>query len=334
MKPSVLTEVLVKAFENRQNLLITGAPGIGKSDIVNQSVTQAGGELIISHPVCSDPTDFKGYPFPVDNTHADFLPFGDLLKLMEAESLTIMLLEDLGQAKPGTQASLMQLILGGQINGKSINKDHVVFVGATNRAEDLAGVSHVLEPVKSRFIIVELDVDVDDWCKWGLDKDNGVPSELVAFIRFRPELLHQFKPSREIKNSPCPRSVAKCGEIMNANYPEETFHELFTGACGEGFATEFMAFLKIFRNLPDPLYVISHPDKVDIPEEPATLYALTGAVASKATEKNFDNIVEFANRLPDEFNVRLVIDSLNHNRDLSRTRPFIDWSVQHQDVTV
>ena len=37
MKPSVLREVLVKAFESRQNILITGAPGIGKSDIVNQS---------------------------------------------------------------------------------------------------------------------------------------------------------------------------------------------------------------------------------------------------------------------------------------------------------
>jgi midasin (ATPase involved in ribosome maturation) len=84
MKPSVLQEALVRAFESRQNILITGAPGIGKSDIVNQSVTQAGGDLILSHPVCSDPTDFKGYPFPVENSHADFLPFSDLLKLMDA----------------------------------------------------------------------------------------------------------------------------------------------------------------------------------------------------------------------------------------------------------
>ena len=53
MKPTVLQEVLVRAFESRQNILITGAPGIGKSDIVNQSVTQAGGDLILSYPVCS-----------------------------------------------------------------------------------------------------------------------------------------------------------------------------------------------------------------------------------------------------------------------------------------
>jgi len=335
MKPSVLRDVLVNAFQNRQSILITGAPGIGKSDLTHQAAREANGNLILSHPVCSDPTDFKGYPFPVKGEgYADFLPFGDLLALIQADGLTIMFFDDLGQARPATQASLMQLILGGRINGKTINRDQVVFVGATNRAEDLAGVSHILEPVKSRFIIVEMDVDLDDWCRWALDKKNGIPAELVAFIRFRPELLHQFQPSREIKNSPCPRSVAKCGQIMTAGYPEDTWHELFTGCCGEGFATELMGFLKIFRSLPDPGYVISQPDKVDIPDDPATLYALTGSVAAQANEENFDNVVKFADRLPDEFNVRLVIDSLSRNRDLSQTRPFIEWSVDHQDVTV
>ena len=147
MKPIVLKEVLIKAFQGRRKVLITGPPGIGKSDVTYQASVAAKGDLVLSHPVCSDPTDFKGFPFPVENTHADFLPFGDLLKLMEATGLTIMFLDDLGQARPATQAALMQLILGGQINGKVINKEYVVFVGATNRAEDLAGVRNILEPV-------------------------------------------------------------------------------------------------------------------------------------------------------------------------------------------
>ena len=37
MKPSVLKEVLVKAFQNRQKILITEVPGIGKSDITCQA---------------------------------------------------------------------------------------------------------------------------------------------------------------------------------------------------------------------------------------------------------------------------------------------------------
>lgn len=194
MRPSVLKEVLVRAFQCRENILITGAPGIGKSDLTQQAAEEAKARLIVSHPVVSDPTDFKGYPFAVGNTHADFLPFGDLLALMKAESLTVMFFDDLGTARPAVQASLMQLILGGRINGHKIRKEHVVFVGATNRAEDLAGVNSILEPVKSRFLILELDVDLDDWCTWAIR--NGTPAELIAFVRFRPELFHQFKPTR------------------------------------------------------------------------------------------------------------------------------------------
>ena len=255
VKPSVLKEVLVKAFQSRHNVLVTGAPGIGKSDLTAQAADEAKARLLVSHPVVSDPTDFKGYPFPVaDKKYADFLPFGDLLALMKAESLTVMFFDDLGQARPAVQASLMQLVLGGRINGHTISKEHVVFVGATNRAEDLAGVQSILEPVKSRFIIVELDVDLDDWCKWAIE--SHIPAQLTAFIRWRPELLHQFTPSREIKNSPSPRSVAKVAGIMTGGYPEPTWHELFTGCCGEGFATEFLAFLKIYNSLPDPAYVV------------------------------------------------------------------------------
>lgn len=332
MKPSVLKGVLVKAFQNRHSILITGAPGIGKSDLTQEAAEEAKARLIVSHPVVSDPTDFKGYPFAVGKTHADFLPFGDLLKLINAtEGLTVMFFDDLGQARPAVQASLMQLVLGGRINGHRIGKD-VVFVAATNRATDLAGVQSILEPVKSRFLILELDVDLEDWTKWAIQ--NGIPSELVAFIRFRPELLHQFQPSREVKNSPCPRSVSKCGEVMKAGYPEETFHELFTGCCGEAFSTELMAFLKIFRSLPDTAYVISHPEQVKIPQDPATLYALTGALAAKANAENFDSVVRFSNRLPDEFNVRLVTDALAHSPDLKSTRPFQQWFLQHQAVII
>ena len=334
MKPSVLKEILVKAFQSRHPVLITGAPGIGKSDITAQAAEEAKADLILSHPVVSDPTDYKGFPFAVDSEHAEFLPFGDLRSLMTAKKSTVFFLDDLGQARPAVQASLMQLVLGGRVNGHYINKEKVSFVAATNRPEDLAGVQSILEPVKSRFILVDLQVDVDDFCRWALDKGNSIPPEVVAFIRFRPELLHSFTPSREIKNSPCPRAVAKCGSIMTAGYPEETWFEMFGGCCGEGFSTEFIAFLKIFRSLPDPKYAIAHPNKVDIPDDPATLYAFTGAVAAQATDRNFNGIVILANRLPDEFNVRLVTDALLRDKSLTKTQPFRDWFVDHQDVII
>jgi hypothetical protein len=59
-------------------VLIKGAPGTGKTDIVTSACCKAGVELIISHPVGVDePIDYKGLPALRDG-HAEFLPFGAL----------------------------------------------------------------------------------------------------------------------------------------------------------------------------------------------------------------------------------------------------------------
>ncbi len=75
---------------------------------------------------------------------------------MTATKLTACFIDDLGQATPAVQAAAMQLILARTLNGHRVS-DHVVFIAATNRRTDRAGVSGILEPVKSRFAtLVEL----------------------------------------------------------------------------------------------------------------------------------------------------------------------------------
>ena len=76
MKATKLIKVLAKAIEAGEPVLIKGAPGIGKSDIVKQACKLVGAKLIVAHPVVSDPTDFKGMPAIVDGV-ATFLPFGE-----------------------------------------------------------------------------------------------------------------------------------------------------------------------------------------------------------------------------------------------------------------
>src|SRR5512146_1594126 len=149
--PSQLQELLSAAIPAREPVLVTGAPGVGKSDIVSQAATAAGAELILSRPAVSDPTDFKGLPWPdKDANSANFLPFGDFHRALNAAVPTVWFLDDLGQSSPAVQAAAMQLLLARRVNGH-ILPDTVTFVAATNRRTDRAGVSGILEPVKSRF---------------------------------------------------------------------------------------------------------------------------------------------------------------------------------------
>ena len=58
MNPSALKELLKLAIQHRKSVLIKARPGVGKSDIVAQTCAELGVDLIISHPVVSDPTDY------------------------------------------------------------------------------------------------------------------------------------------------------------------------------------------------------------------------------------------------------------------------------------
>jgi len=333
MRAKQLKETIKFSIKNKYPLLIKGAPGIGKTDIVAQACRETNTELIISHPVVSDPTDFKGLPFPnKEGTAAKFLPFGDLLKLITADKQTVFFLDDLGQASASVQAAAMQLLLARRINGHKVS-DHVIFLAATNRRQDRAAVQGILEPVKSRFsAILELEVNIDDWVEWAID--NKVPTELIAFIRFRPNLLHDFKPTADIINTPNPRTVAAVGMMMNAGLPKDTEYEMISGAAGEGLAVELLSFLKVYRDLPDIDKLIADPMSADVPDEPSTLFAVCGALSAKANKKNFGNIIKFTDRLPGEFQVLLIKDAIKRNKSLANTKEFSTWAVKHADVVL
>lgn len=324
MKPSELCTLLAKTIAARLPVLITGAPGIGKSDIVTHAAIEAGADLILSHPAVADPTDVKGLPWIV-NGAATFLPFGELDRALHADKPTVWFLDDLGQASPAVQASYMQLLLARRVNGHVLS-DHIVFVAATNRRTDRAGVSGILEPVKSRFgSIVELETNLDEWCTWAIQHD--LPPELIAFLRFQPDLLCKFSASADLTNSPVPRTWAHVARILSFDLPQSIRSAAIAGAVGEGAAVEFNAFLRLYSELPNVDQILINPDSVAVPEAPATLYALSSALAHRTTEQNFGRVARFVDRMVTsghgEFGVLLVRDAMNRQPKIVQTTAFV-----------
>jgi hypothetical protein len=334
MRPAQLRKFLAATIDARLPVLITGAPGIGKSDIVTQAAQEAKADIIISHPVVADPTDAKGLPWPEKSgERASFLPFGELADALEAKKPTVWFLDDLGQASPAVQASFMQLILARRINGHAL-PDHVTFVAATNRRTDRAGVQGILEPVKSRFAsIVELEPNLDDWLDWALT--SGQPSELMAYLRFRPINLHAFNPTQDLKNSPCPRTWAYAGKFVNMGLDRDIELAAIQGAVGEGAAAEFVGFLQVCRELPSFDGILLDPDKAKIPcTNPAAMFATATGLADRTTVQNFPRVVQYAERMHShrcdthkaglaQFAVLLIRDAWRRKPDVQDTGTFI-----------
>lgn len=326
MRATQLSAFLAAAIKARLPILITGAPGVGKSDIVAQAAQAAGADLILSHPAVADPTDAKGLPWVADDkTHATFLPFGELARALAATAPTVWFLDDLGQAPAAVQASFMQLLLARRVNGHVL-PDCVTFVAATNRRTDRAGVTGILEPVKSRFAsIVELEPHIDDWSAWALAA--GLPAEVVAFLRFRSDLLCGFQASADLTNSPLPRTWAHVARLLALGLPEPVQHAAVSGAVGDGAAVEFGAFLRLYRELPNIDGILADPDAAAIPTQPATLYAVVTALGMRTTQKAFPRIARYAERLTGaahgEFAALLLRDAVRKDRSVMQTAAFV-----------
>jgi hypothetical protein len=361
LTPVKLFKSLVKSILNGHQFLIVGAPGVGKTDIVTQAVEFIRTwiqpcNLIILHPVVSDPTDFKGYPAIV-NGKATFLAFTELEAMVKADVLTVVFFDDLGQASPTVQAAAMQLILGRAINGHKIS-DHVVFVAASNRKEDFGAVSGILEPVKSRWTsIIQLVVDAVQWLSWAegdgqfkmdgqylvdwwtkrqaeIAASNGTVNKYVrAFIERRPTLLHDFQPSQDMINTPSPRTVVNAAKIMDGDYDKDCRRSLLAGAVGQGWTDDFLAFLDIIDRMVNPNLVIQAPEKVDVPGDHDVLFVLCQALAERATDKNFNNIMVFCTRIEDrEFQKLLVSTATKRDESLKNTTGYITWAAANPEL--
>ena len=109
--------------------------------------------------------------------------------------------------------------------------------------------------------------------------------EVVAFLRWRPELLHRFEPAE--KAFPSPRAWASVSHILAATPPADVEFALYEGTVGRGAAIEFTGFLRVFRSLPSLDGILLNPGTAPVPDEPSALCAVATGLARRTTEQNF-----------------------------------------------
>lgn len=326
MKASQLKTTLKWAFKNQHSILIKGMPGVGKTDITKWSAKKAKQDILILHPVVDDPTDYKGLGFVIDGK-AEFIPYGNLRKVMNAKKPLVVFFDDLGQASDAVQKAVMQLLLAREINGKKISK-HVTFVAATNRKEDRAGVSGLLEPVKSRFMtIVELEHDVDEWCEWAHKKK--MPSELISYAQFRRRGLFEFKPTRDLTNSCIGRTLANVGKAIKTKVPESVRFDVFAGAIGRKKALDFTAYLKVYANLPTIDEIKKNPLSAKIPPEASGKYAVMGLIVDAMNSKYMGAFIKYLDRLGTEITTAAMkVTSIKKPEECKNT-DYVMWVTKH-----
>lgn len=323
MRPNDIHAVITSLFPIRRSVCIEGPPGGGKTSIVRQVASDLGVQYIERHMPTMLVEDF-GIPLPKDGVLKYTIPYWFP---QDPDSKGILCFDDRNQASPDLQKVLANVIQARELHGHKL-PDGWMVISTGNRKEDAAGANKVLSHLRNRETVIEMETHIDDWSQWALA--NNIRPELVSFMRFRPDILHKFDAKQD--RNPTPRSWSEGVSSVIDVVPKHLELATFAGAVGEGPAAEFSAFLKIFRDLPNPDAILMNPDTADVPSQPAVLYALAGALANRATPHVMDSMVTYINRIPKEFGILCMTMAVRRDKNLSQTNGFTKWTTSNLKV--
>jgi adenylate kinase len=371
MRPTLLKNAVKRALRLKVPLMIHGSPGIGKSEIVDQARKELGFEHMIDLRLSQlDQVDLRGVPsvvrkmFPIHIGAEEITAAKGKGKKAEAAApaleeigitewnppeflprlpKTVLFLDEINSASAGVMAAAYELILNRRV-GKYHLPEDCALICAGNLATDFAMVNAMPSALKNRMSHVTLEVNNDDWCEWAIQQ-GGIHESIISFLRFRPGMLNEFdqgNKTKEAKNKArnmreatafaTPRTWALMSRYVHDGVEPDLEYETYCGIVGEAAAAEFTGFQKYYRQLPNLDQVLMNPKTAKVPEEPATLYALSTGLAARATPDNMERVVQYIERIPKEFQVLTIRDCTLRNQENAYSTAFNKWSVANADL--
>ena len=111
-----------------------------------------------------------------------------------------------------TQAGCYQLVLDRRLGEYRLPDDW--FVIAAGNAASERGVHFAMpRPLRNRFVHLDLEPDLDDVCRWAVRA--RVRPEIVAFLRLKPELLHDADATSDANAWPTSRSWEMASRVLS-----------------------------------------------------------------------------------------------------------------------
>ena len=329
MKPSELILVLPELLDLGIPVFIWGHPGVGKSDSVRTVAAATDRQFLDIRASLYEPPEMRGYPI-VEGTGKSrkmrFVPAGILPSVAQRG---LMLLDELPQAIPAMHGVLFQLTLDGKIGEYELPEGWAI-VAAGNYPVNGGAFNAISKGLGSRFLHINLHSDQGDWDAWA----NGKVDDITrAFLRFRPNLIHDMTPTKGFTPFPSSRSWVMADKVMQMKTPSQKIRlELLEGCIGEGAATERMAFQQTAGELPDLNELLLSPDTAPIPSSPAAKYAVATLLESKASKTNFKQCLTYMERLDKEYQTAFMHNITKNKREMCSTSEYTNWCLANKEM--
>lgn len=327
MKPSQVIHAVTRCMAAGVTPFLRSPPGLGKSAIIAQIAKENGLKLIDMRLSDREPTDLQGILFPKDG-RATYLPPHEVPiesdPIPEGYAGWILFLDELPNAPRAVQSAAFKLL--DRKVGEYAMHPACFIVAAGNRITDGSVVYPLPTPTISRIVHLNMEASLSEWLDWAYL--NDIDYRITSYLNFKNESFHRFDPMSS-ETFPCARTWEMCSKIVN-DMPtlSVTDQELIAGIIGVGTAREFIEFAATFGELKTIDEIMANPDTVPMPNRPDLKFAYAGFIANHLTTSNAPVLMKFIERMPSEFQILTLRETVKNNTDIALVPAVMDWIVK------
>ncbi|MDQ3748830.1 MAG: AAA family ATPase [Acidobacteriota bacterium] len=305
---------LIKSLRSlKLSFMLWGATGVGKSEAVRQLAAELNAELRDIRLCQKQPTDIGGLP-ALDHDKEQTVFYLPAFLEPRADGKPVVLFFDEISLAPDDTRSAVLGILEERRQGNVEIPDNWIIVAAGNRPEDLANARGLGAAANRRLLHIVIEPQLEATLEYFLK--IGVIAEVLAFLKVFPQHLSGEESARMQKHELYPRPASwekvsnVLGELRGAD--RRTKHLAVAGIIGDSVAAEFMLLAEEVKNMKsvDELLEIQRktPSKIGkyLPDTVNGLYALSFAVASRASEETAVELLELVNRFDEQRDERFA----------------------------
>ncbi len=219
-----------------------GAPGIGKSVLVQRFADAVGMECVSLLGSQLAPEDLLGIP-KIDGECSRFYPPANIVR----HQPFVLFLDELNASSHEIQKSFYSLILEQRV-GEYCLPPGTIVIGAGNRAKDAAIVKPMPSALINRLVHIHLRADHRQWLEWAKN-DGGIHPWVVEYLQLRPDHLWSEPPKHEEAFS-TPRSWHMLSDALHSfgeGIGDEMIEALAYGLLSPSHAGHFRGFIKQIR---------------------------------------------------------------------------------------
>ncbi len=199
--------ILEVAYRARRPVLLEGATGIGKSELVRQLAQRLG----IAHTVLDlsllEPPDLVGLPTIEDGRTSYALP-----RFLPREGAGILMLEELNRAERYIQQPALQLLTARSLHEYTLPEGWACFAAINPENGDYQ-VTPLDAALRARFLQIEVRPDRAAWLAWA--EAHQVHPAVTALVRAHERVFESVPP----------RSWTYAGSLLSSMTPRELADE-------------------------------------------------------------------------------------------------------------